>query len=114
MRVAAAEFAKRRLAQKNRSGGPQLRNGKSFAFRLVVAKQHGPERRLHTFDVDLVFDDDGNAVQGPDKARFFECRVEFLRLLNGKRIDGDERIEAWALLVIGADTFEIHLYEFAG
>ena len=56
----------------------------------------------------------GMPYSGPTKPDFLERGVELRRLLHGERVDGDERIDARAFLVIGVDTLEIHLDEFAG
>ena len=108
MRIAAAELAKRRLAEEDRAGGARLGDREAFRSGLVVAKQDRPEGRLHAFDVDLILHDDRNAVQRTYKAPVaFEGGVERRRFVASVWVGGNQRIDRRAFLIVGLDARQI-------
>ena len=109
MRVSASQFTQRRLAQNDRSGFPQFFGNKGVSVRIVAFEKDRAERCRHSLHVELVLDNDGDAMKRPGQARALECRIQPVRLFKRLWIDCDDRIDGRPLLVVRVDTFEIQL-----
>jgi hypothetical protein len=111
VRIAAAQLSQRRLAEHDRAGLSQLLGHERVAVGKIVLEQDGTERRRHSSHVELVFHDEGDAVQRPREPRLLERGVQTIGFLQRLRVDRDDRIERRTLLVVRLDAIEIQLHQ---
>src|SRR5262249_44778606 len=71
------------------------------------------ESRWHIGRLQLIFDQNGNAVQAADRSGCFKGSIEPLGLLQCTRVDGLNRIQTRPRFVVGGDAFEVELDQFA-
>jgi hypothetical protein len=60
----------------------------------------------------LIFDQNGNAVQGADGSRCLKCSIQPVGFFERTRVDGLNGIQARPGLVVGGDAFEVELDQF--
>src|SRR4030095_10320306 len=87
----------------------QLIDHEGVARRAVILEDYRAQGRRHACGIDLVFDENRNAVQRADRARRFVGRIKLVGIRERVRIDSDDRVDHRAFLVIGRDAVEIEL-----
>src|SRR5436190_87372 len=64
-------------------------------------------RRRHVARIDLILDEDRDAVERSHRAAGGEHGVQSLSLLDGMWVDGLHGVQRWTGLVVGRDAFEV-------
>jgi hypothetical protein len=110
--VSAAHLAKRHFRQHDGAGLFRVRNASGIQRWNVVFHDDRTERGGETSNVDLVFDQDRDAMKRPDElSGFLELGVEFVGFFESFRIEIDDGIDRWTVLVVGIDAVQVHLCE---
>jgi hypothetical protein len=107
---AAGELGERGLRQDNGTRGTKSFHQRRILGRIVVLPSLKTRRHGQSRHVDIVLHDNWDAVQGADRSagRAEQC-IESVGILKGAWIDGDERIDQRATLVISRDAVEMRL-----
>ena len=110
MGITAAKLAQGGFGENDRAGFLEFFNDERVAIRVVILEQHGSKSGRHSYGVALIFNDDGDAVQGTDKAGRLKRAVEPIGLFERVGVHTDDRVDRRAIFVIGFDPIEIHLH----
>ncbi len=87
----------------------QLADLKGVTGRDRSLQRQRPRRGRHVGGIEIVLDDQRNAVQRPAEARLGKARVERIGGGQGVWVDHDDRVERRAFLVVRLDAVDIHL-----
>ena len=111
---ARCELAHVQLREHDRPRFAKLSNEKGVIGRHRPLEQERARRRRHVGRVEIVFQNDGDAVQGRTRSLGSALRVESARTLHRVRVHRDDRAQLRPSVVIGLDTGEIERDELLG
>ena len=109
MSIASSELTQRAFRQDDRSGFFQLLRDKGILVRVVVLEEDRAQRGWHSPGVNLILENDRNTVKWTGQTGGFECGIESVGFFESLRIDRNDRIDRWSLLVICLDAIQVEL-----
>ena len=92
----------------------QLADDISVLRRHVAREAQGAAGGRHAGGIDVVLEQDRNAVQRADRPRRLELRIQVIGDLQRFGIDQDNGVQGWTALIIGIDARQIHFGQPAG
>jgi hypothetical protein len=78
---------------------------------MTIRKHRIAAGGRHAHGIDIVFDRDRNAVQKAAASLGLAFGVEVARDFGGARVDREHRAQAWTLLVVRLNPFQIEAHE---